>query len=90
LDQTSEHLGTTHDETDLLEVTFKELTVYDTEKAWSMLKNEGVWDLEPELVTYNPFQYQCFSEDTESMCSLPTHNIPYKSDESVGFFVLQL
>jgi hypothetical protein len=66
------------------ELTLKEITVYDTQKAWSVLKNEGVWDVEPELVAYNPFQYQYYSEDTESLRSLPTHTIPYKNEEPVN------
>jgi hypothetical protein len=72
------------------ELVLKEITVYDTQKAWSTLKYEGVWDVEPELVTHSPFQYQYYSEDTESVRSLPTHNIPYKNEEPVINFKLEV
>ena len=55
----------------------------DTEKAWAALRDSGVYDIEPEYVKYTNSKDFFSCEETESLISLPTHNISYASDENV-------
>ena len=56
-----------------------QVTLIDTEKAWKELELTGSL-LEPELKTVRPLDL--LNYDTQSVQSIPDHNIPYQIDES--------
>ena len=56
-----------------------QICLIDTEKAWKELEMTG--DLiEPELRTLRPLDL--YDYDTQSIQSIPDHNIPYQVDDS--------
>lgn len=59
-----------------------ETTFLDTQKAWSMLKT-GVTDVEAEPFKFTGSNFSNIIDDTESIQSLPDHEIPYNSNKMV-------
>lgn len=71
-----------------LDSVVNETTFFETQKAWSLLKNNGISDAEPEVVTFTGSNISNIFDDTESIQSLPDHEIPYVSDKMVLFLML--
>ena len=60
-----------------------EINFLDTQKAWSLLKTNGIYDAEPENYKFTESKLINYYEDNESARSPPNHNIPYVQDKKV-------
>lgn len=60
-----------------------DVTFLDTQKAWTLLKTNGINDSQPEYYKFTGSKLQNYYDDTESVKSLPKHNIPYTTNDFV-------
>jgi hypothetical protein len=66
----------------------REIQYYETCRAWALLENEGITDYEPEYLKLSELQFDSVLNDSESVLSLPDHNIPYISGYTVIFYLI--